>query len=63
MTYSSAYAPPTPLPQGGERGVNLNLLPSPPWGRGWREAPGEGVTPERIGKAFPEHRLCDQYCG
>ena len=40
--------------QSGERGgVNLNLLPSPPWGRGRREAPGEGVTPERIGKEFP----------
>jgi hypothetical protein len=28
-------SPPAPLPQGGEGGVNLNLLPSPPWGRGW----------------------------
>jgi hypothetical protein len=37
-----------PLPQRGEGGGNLNLLPSPPWGRGWREAPGEGVTHERI---------------
>ena len=26
---------PAPLPQGGEGDVDLNLLPSPPWGRGW----------------------------
>ena len=32
-------------------------------GSGRREAPGEGVTPERIGNEFPEHRLCEQYCG
>jgi hypothetical protein len=24
---------------------------------------GEGVTPERIAQEFPEHPLCEQYCG
>jgi hypothetical protein len=53
-----------PLALLGDRGgVNLNLPPSPPWGRGWSRlaGPGEGVTPERIEKDFPEHPLCEQY--
>ena len=62
MAYSSAYAPPAPPPQGGEERVDLVLLPSPPWGRGWtatgaftsRGGPGEGVTQEQIEKQFSE---------
>jgi hypothetical protein len=42
--------------QGREERGNLNLLASPPWGRGWtatgafssRGGPGEGVTAEQI---------------
>ncbi len=44
-------SPPAPLPQRGEGRVNLNLSPSPLWGRGWtatgvfisRGGTGEGV--------------------
>src|SRR5271157_2772562 len=63
-----------PLPQGGEgrvhsrlllspeSSVNLNPLPSPPWGRGWTAAGafprgggrGEGVTWQQIENKFPE---------
>jgi hypothetical protein len=35
-------SPPTPLPR-GEGSNYSSLLPSP-WGRGWREAPGEGFS-------------------
>jgi len=28
----------------GERAGNSRFFPSPPWGRGWRAAPGEGVA-------------------
>jgi len=37
-----------------EGSVDLILLPSPPWGRGWSEAPGEGVTQEQIELLFLE---------
>jgi hypothetical protein len=40
--------PSPPAPQGGEGGVSLNL-------------PDEGVTPERIGRSFLKHPLCEQH--
>ena len=63
--HCSALEPPHPCPSPprGRGGLNLNLLPSPPWGRGCPDliGTGEGVTPERIGKEFPEHPLCVQH--
>jgi len=40
------------------------LVPALSRGERWSRlgGPGEGVTPERIGKEFPEHPLCEQ-CG
>ena len=48
-------SPPSPSPKEARGGVDLNLLPSPPWGRGWtaagvftsRGGTGEGVILER----------------
>ena len=62
--HCSTVEPPHPLPlspEGEREGVNLNLLPSPPWGRGCPDliGTGEGVTPGRIAKEFPEHPLCE----
>jgi len=50
--HCSPLEPPHPLPlspKGARGGVNLNSLPSPPWGRGWsrRAGPSEGVPPRR----------------
>lgn len=41
---------PSLSPKGARGGVDLILLPPPPWGRGWSETPGEGGTKEQIEK-------------